>query len=110
MDRFEIHLWHRILRKCSFVLATEAMLVTLLSFCAGFYLSQYDGFALPYVAGLWCAISGIIVLQVTIDESISAGWLRILGSTIGALCAYVFASLLGFTILTLALTVLAAAI
>lgn len=106
MDTFENKLWHRIFRKCSILLAIEAMLVTILPYFAGFYLSRSYGFAAPAVAGLWSAISGILVLQVTIEETTSAAWLRILGSLVGAITSFIFLELMGYTILTLAITML----
>ena len=101
-DSFEKKAWHRLFRHVSFLLAVEAVIVTLLSYYTAFYFSQYYGFQLPQAAGLWCAISGIVVLQVTIDDSIKAGWFRILGSFLGALSSFIFTCFFGFTILALA--------
>lgn len=104
MDNFEMQLWHKIFRRFSILLAIEAMLVTILPYFAGFYLSKNTGFSAPEVAGLWSAISGIIVLQVTIEETTSAAWLRILGSLVGAITSFIFLKWMNYGITTLAVT------
>ena len=104
---FETRLWHKIFRKLSILLAIESMLVTVLPYYAGFYLSSSYGFSAPAVAGLWSAISGILVLQVTINETTSAAWLRILGSLVGAITSFILLELMGYRILTLGVVVVA---
>ena len=89
MDSHNAPLWHTILRKLSLLLAIELILVTLLCYIFGTYFSKLFNFYLPPIAGLWCAISGIIVTHVTVQESMRAAWLRIIGSFIGAICGFV---------------------
>lgn len=104
---YEQRLWHRFIRKTSFLLAIEAVIVVIASFYSGVFVSKLYGFALPEIAGLWCAISGIMVLQVMITESLSAGWFRILGSFVGSLWGGLIATWLGYTVLALGVTMFA---
>lgn len=106
MEDFENKWWHRIFRKFSILLSIECALVIVLSYYTGLFLSEQFHFLLPQIAGLWCAISGILVLQVLIHEVLSAAWLRVLGSFLGAVTSYVFTSFMGYTIPALALCVL----
>lgn len=105
MDNVENALWHRFFRSCSILLSIEATLSIILSYYAGFFLSKQFHFTTAPVAGLWCAISGIIVLQVLVHESFSAAWIRILGSFLGAATSYVFSMLMGYTMPALAVCV-----
>lgn len=105
MSSYEDQLWHRIFRRFSIILSIKSALVIVACYYAGFYLSTLYHFSTPELGGLWCAISGIIVLQVFIDESFSAAWLRILGSFVGAATSYVFALWMGYTISALAVCV-----
>ena len=90
MKNFETHLWYRLIKRFSFLLSIKLALVTVLCYYAGFYISTLYHFAMPELGGLWCAISGVVVLQVFINESLQAAWLRILGSFVGAATSYVF--------------------
>ena len=96
MESLEANLWHKIFRRLS---------ITVLPYYAGYYLSASYGFAAPSIAGLWSAISGILVLQVTIDETTSAAWLRILGSLIGTITSFILLELMGYSILALGVTI-----
>lgn len=104
---YEKQLWHRFIRQTSFLLAIEAVIVAIASFYSGIAFSKLYGFAQPDVAGLWCMISGIIVLQVMIQESLSAGWFRILGSFVGSLWGGLVATWLGYTVLALGVAIFA---
>ncbi|OGT46959.1 MAG: hypothetical protein A3E82_02820 [Gammaproteobacteria bacterium RIFCSPHIGHO2_12_FULL_38_11] len=94
--------WFHFMRRTSILIATKAWLVIVLSYYAGYFLSLKYYFSMPKIAGLWCAISGILVLQVTIKDSLSAAWLRILGSLIGAATSFIGILALGYHILSLA--------
>lgn len=98
MTDFEDQLWHRLFRQFSILLSIKTAIVTALCYYAGYYFSLFYTFSTPPVAGLWCVISGIIVLQVFIEESFSAAWLRILGSFVGATMSFIFAMLMGYNI------------
>lgn len=98
MDDFQNALWHRIFRKFSLLLSIEATLAIIASYYAGVFFGNLYHFKTPEISGLWCAISGIIVLQVLVKESFSAAWIRVLGSLLGALTSFVFASMMGYTI------------
>lgn len=105
MTQFEDQLWHRIFRCFSIILSVKSALVIVTCYYAGFYLSTLYHFSTPQLGGLWCAISGIIVLQVFVDESFSAAWLRILGSFVGAATSCFFALWMGYSISALAVCV-----
>ncbi|PIZ04562.1 MAG: hypothetical protein COY58_03690 [Gammaproteobacteria bacterium CG_4_10_14_0_8_um_filter_38_16] len=105
MEVFKNALWHRIFRKFSILLSIEATLAIVISYYAGVFLGTLYYSKIPEISGLWCAISGIIVLQVLIKESFSAAWIRVLGSFLGALTSFIFATLMGDTILALTLCV-----
>ena len=110
LAHFEKKWWFRFMRSTSVLIAIKATLVIALSYYAGFYLSQEYHFAMPEIAGLWCAISGILVLQVTIEDSLSSAWLRILGSLLGAITAFIALILMGYTVAALAVCVFATVI
>jgi uncharacterized membrane protein YgaE (UPF0421/DUF939 family) len=105
MTDIENQLWHRVFRYFSILLSIEATLSLIASYYLGLFIGAYFHFATPEVSGLWCAISGIIVLQVLVHESFNAAWIRILGSFLGALTSFVFATLMGYTIPALAVCV-----
>lgn len=98
MSVVEKKLWHRIIRKLSLFSSIEATLAIIISYYAGVFLGTLYHFRTPQISGLWCAISGIIVLQVLVKESFSAAWIRILGSFLGAFTSFIFSSLMGYTI------------
>lgn len=102
MMHYESQWWHKIIRRLSLIIALKSAIVVLVCYQIGYEFSKAYGYHLSQVAGLWCAISGILVLQVLIKESLSAGGLRVLGSLIGSITAYIFASLLGYSLTSLA--------
>lgn len=103
MDRYEDRLWHRIFRRFSILLAIKTTLVVILAYYTGTYISNYYHLKTPEIAGLWCAISGILVLQALIHDSFSLAGNRILGSFIGALISFLFSTAMGYSLTTLAL-------
>ena len=106
MEDIEHQVWFKIFRQFSILLAIKTAIVTALCYYAGFYFSMLYKFSSPQIAGLWCIISGIIVLQVFIQDSFSAAWLRILGSFVGAVMSFIFSEFLGYTLPALLLCVL----
>lgn len=106
MTAREDQLWFKFFRRFSIILAIKTALLTVVCYHLGFYISQLYHFNSPEISGLWCTISGIIVLQVFIDESFSAAWLRIVGSFIGAMTSFIFSHFWGYSLSTLALCVL----
>lgn len=106
MDVYENQKWFQVVRRFSILLAIKTGIVTALCYYAGFYLSACYHFSSPQVAGLWCIISGIVVLQVFIHESFTAAGLRILGSFVGAVSSCLFAFFFGYTMQALLLCVI----
>lgn len=109
-NQYENQLWHRIIKRTSLILSLKSMIVMILCYDAGTYLSSLYHFSTPQLGGLWCAISGIIVLQVFIRESFKAAWLRIVGSFVGACTSLIFILWLGYSIKALAICVFATVI
>ncbi len=105
MNSYENQLWYKIVKRFSLLLSFKTALVTTLCYYAGFYLSSFYHFSMPAVGGLWCAISGVVVLQVFIGESFKAAWLRILGSFVGASTSYIFSLFAPYSIPLLGLCV-----
>lgn len=83
------------------VLALQVTLAVALGYYAGSGLSRWFGLGLPPLAGMWCVISALIVMQVMMREALEAALLRIVGSLVGAVVAWGFASWLGYTVLAL---------
>ena len=105
MDSIENCWWHKLVRRFAVLLATKMALVILLAYEAGFYFSQLFHFAYPVIGGLWCAVSGVVVLQVLIEESFAEAYLRILGSFVGAVTSCIFSEWMGYTLPALLLCV-----
>ena len=86
-------------------IAVQNTLVCLFGYLGGYYLTTL--FRIPGAAlgGLWALVSGIIVLQATRRETWASAWLRLLGTSIGAVISGVYLFLLPFSPLGMALTI-----
>jgi uncharacterized membrane protein YgaE (UPF0421/DUF939 family) len=100
-QNIELQLWHKITKRFSLLMSLKTALITVLCFYAGSYLSTLYHFPTPALGGLWCVISGIIVLQVFVAESFKAAWLRIIGSLIGAITSLIFSLFTSYSIISL---------
>lgn len=82
--------------------------------CGAIYLSYIAG---GFITGLFhketqlmgamlASISSVVVLQADLKTSIHQGWLRVLGTFIGAIVAYLYLTLLPFTLFGMVVCVL----
>ena len=92
------HPIHKLIRHFSLLLALEATIAILLSYYACYWLSFLYHFAIPKAAGLWGAISSILVIYAAGEATWQASKLRILGSFIGTITPCVFLYIFGYNI------------
>jgi uncharacterized membrane protein YgaE (UPF0421/DUF939 family) len=89
--------------RMTLIIGLQGALITLLSFCLGAYFTGIFHGASAELGGLWSVISGLVVLQSTIHETLKSSVLRMIGTLIGALICAVYLWLFGFSILGMAL-------
>ena len=87
----------------TFIIAAEGVIITLLSYYLGSRFSAIFYGASSQVGGIWSVISGLVVLQSTIRETLQSSLLRTIGTFIGALVCALYLSLFGFSLLGMAL-------
>ena len=86
--------------------AVQSALASLVSYWCGFYFTSFFHGASASLGGLWSLISGLVVLQATRSNTWSSAWLRILGTLVGAIISAAYLSLLPFTALGMAASML----
>lgn len=86
--------------------ALQSALASLASYWCGFYFTSFFHGASASLGGLWSLISGLVVLQATRRNTWSSAWLRILGTLIGAIISAAYLSVLPFTPLGMAASML----
>ena len=86
--------------------ALQSALASLVSYWCGFYFTSFFHGASASLGGLWSLISGLVVLQATRRNTWSSAWLRILGTLVGAIISAAYLSLLPFTALGMAASML----
>ena len=86
--------------------ALQSALASLVSYWCGFYFTSFFHGASASLGGLWSLISGLVVLQATRRNTWSSAWLRILGTLVGAIISAVYLSVLPFTALGMAASML----
>ena len=85
------------------IIALEGVLITLLAYVLGSRFTAIFHGASAQVGGVWSVISGLVVLQSTIRETLKSSLLRTIGTFIGALICAVYLSLFGFSLIGMAL-------
>ncbi|MGL5731961.1 MAG: FUSC family protein [Bacteroidales bacterium] len=81
----------RVIQRIKLGFITAKTIAVFISFIAGGALSVYFHNSSSYLGAMLAAISAIVVLQTeNLSKSINQGWLRVLGSFIGALIAYIY--------------------
>lgn len=90
-------------RRMTLIIAVEGVLITLLGYYLGSRFTAIFHGASAQVGGIWSAISGLVVLQSTIRETLKSSLLRTIGTFIGALVCAIYLSLFGFSMLGMAL-------
>jgi uncharacterized membrane protein YgaE (UPF0421/DUF939 family) len=97
----------RILNLDTIRISTQIALVSFGSYWLGFHSSGLLHAQSASIGGLWAAISGIVVLQSTRNETVSSAWLRVLGTAIGAAISAVYLFVLPFSALGMAVSIFA---
>ena len=90
-------------RRMTLVIAAEGIIITLLGYYLGSRFTAIFHGASAQVGGVWSVISGLVVLQSTIRETLKSSLLRSIGTFIGALVAASWLSLFGFSLIGMAL-------
>lgn len=88
-------------RHTSLLTAFECSLSVGFSYYLGKFFSAFYYFPLEDVAGLWSAISAIIVLNIGTRATVKAASFRMLGSLFGGLIACLINSFFGYSLLSL---------
>ncbi len=89
--------------RMTLIIGLEGALITLLSFYLGARFTAVFHGASAQLGGLWSVISGLVVLQSTIHETLKSSVLRMIGTFIGALICALYLWLFGFSLLGMAL-------
>lgn len=90
-------------RRMTLVIAAEGVLITLLAYYLGSRFTAIFHGPSAEVGGVWSVISGLVVLQSTIRETLKSSLLRSIGTFIGALIAGLYLTLFGFSMVGMAL-------
>jgi len=96
------NIFHKPMRM-TLIIGLEGALITLLSYYLGARFTAIFHGASAQLGGLWSVISGLVVLQSTIHETLKSSLLRMIGTFIGALICALYLWLFGFSILGMAL-------
>ncbi|HEU5398348.1 MAG TPA: FUSC family protein [Gammaproteobacteria bacterium] len=89
--------------RMTLIVCLEGMLITLLGYHLGSRFTAIFHGASAEIGGIWSAISGLVVLQSTIRETLKSSLLRTIGTAIGALICALYLSLFGFSLPGMAL-------
>ena len=85
-------------RRMAFIIAAEGMIITALGYYLGSRFTAIFHGASSQVGGVWSVISGLVVLQSTIRETLKSSLLRSIGTFIGALVAASWLTLFGYSL------------
>lgn len=58
------------------------------------------------ISGLWSGLSAVLVIQVTLQSTYKSAQLRVAGSALGSLFAFICSHYMGYSLITLACTIL----
>lgn len=95
----------KILYKIDLTMAVGQSVAVLLSYLAGFYLTGGFHSESRYWGAMLASIACVMTLQTDLKTSLRQGWLRVLGTFIGAIIATIFLLLFTFSITGLIVTV-----
>lgn len=87
-------LWNRV----DWGMAVAKSIAVLLSYMGGFYLTGSFHDESSYFGAMLAAIASVVALQSDIKTSITQGWLRVLGTFIGAVIATIYLSVFHFSV------------
>lgn len=86
-------------------MAVAKSIAVLISYMVGFYLTGGFHDESRYFGAMLAAIASVVALQADIKTSIKQGWLRVLGTFIGAVIATIYLLLFPFSVAGLIATV-----
>lgn len=87
-----------IFQRIDLVIAIAKCLAVLCSYWIGSYITGHFHEETKLLGAMLASISSIVVLQSDVQTSIHQGWLRVLGTFIGATVAYLYLTLFPFTL------------
>ncbi|HEY1435850.1 MAG TPA: FUSC family protein [Thermoanaerobaculia bacterium] len=93
MKPWRLHVWDR----ADAIVAARTALVCLAAYVAGSGFTSLFHAGTSVLGGIWSVVSGIVVLQATIEDTRGSAWLRILGTAIGAAVGAIYLGLLPFS-------------
>lgn len=94
-----------ILHRIDWTMAVAKSVAVLLSYLTGFYLTESFHDESRYFGAMLAVIASIVALQSDVKTSIAQGWLRILGTFIGAAIASIYLLIFPFSITGMIVTV-----
>lgn len=95
----------RLVSRDALVVALRTAAVCLVSYAAGSRFTSLFHAGSAILAGVWSAVSGIVVLQATLEDTRGSALLRVLGTLIGAATAAAYLTVLPFSVVGMALCV-----
>lgn len=95
----------RMLHKVDLTMATAKSIAVLVSYLVGFYLTDSFHDESRYFGAMLAAIASVVALQSDVQTSIKQGWLRVLGTFIGAVIATIYLLIFPFSVAGLIATV-----
>lgn len=95
----------KLFQKVDIKMAVAKSIAVLLSYLIGFYLTGSFHDESRYFGAMLAAIASVVALQADLKTSLRQGWLRILGTFIGAVIATIYLLIFPFSIEGLIITV-----
>lgn len=95
----------KMIHQVDLTMAAAKSLAVLLSYLVGYYLTGSFHDESRYFGAMLAAIASVVALQADLKTSIKQGWLRVLGTFIGAVIATLYLLLFPFSIAGLIATV-----
>lgn len=95
--------FRKILQRIDPIAAIAKCIAIYLSYTIGGYITGLFHQETQLMGSMLAAISGVVVLQADVKTSVHQGWLRVLGTLIGAVVAYLYLTWLPFSIAGLVL-------
>lgn len=95
----------KIIHQIDWTMAVAKSLAVLVSYLVGFYLTGSFHGESRYFGAMLAAIASVVALQDDIKTSIKQGWMRVLGTFIGAVIATIYLSIFPFSVTGFIVTV-----
>lgn len=94
-----------IAQRLDLTMAAAKSIAVLLSYLIGFYITGHFHDESNYFGAMLAAIASVVALQADLKTSVMQGWLRVLGTFIGAVIATIYLSIFPFSIVGFITTV-----